>query len=289
MNLKHLTNDTLLADTKNLAGRERELTSQILHHLKEIDSRKLYCDLGYSSLYAYCRFELGYSEGSAQRRIDGARILVHIPEIGLKIESGELTLGALGKAASFFREQGTKSVEEKIEVIDQLSHMSQKDCEKRLIELSGEDKPAPKEKAKRFKTDQTHVSMNLSDETLEKLAKLKSLMGTKMSQDELMAFMAEAAIQKVEKEKFKQTDKPRNTTTVAANKRHISAVVKREVYLRDKNCTNCGTTHNLNFDHIQPFSFGGKSSTENIRLLCFNCNQRGRMGFSSRTFAPGCG
>jgi 5-methylcytosine-specific restriction endonuclease McrA len=161
-----------------------------------------------------------------------------------------------------------------MEVIDQLSHMSQKDCEKKLIELSGEDKPAPKERAKRFKTDQTHVSMNLSDETLEKLAKLKSLLGNKMSQDELISFMADATIQKVEKEKFKQTEKPKVTATVAAGKRYVSASVKREVYLRDKKCTNCGTTHNLNFDHIRPFALGGQSTKENIRLLCFNCNQR---------------
>jgi NADH pyrophosphatase NudC (nudix superfamily) len=220
--------------------------------------------------------ELGYSEGSAQRRIDGARILAVIPDVGPKIESGKLTLGASGKAASFFRDQEIKSGEEKKDIIDQLGNMSQKDCEKKLVELSGEDRPVPKEKKKRFSTDQTHVSMNLSDETLEKLAKLKSLIGNSMSQDELLNFMAEIAIQKIEKEKFKQTEKPKNTTTVAAEKRYVSAKVKREVYQRDKKCTNCGTLHNLHFDHVKPFALGGASTKENIRLLCFHCNQRSR-------------
>ena len=92
MNLKHLTDSTLLKDTKFLASREREITVQILHHIKEIDRRKLYSDLKYSSIYEYCKKELCYSEGSAHRRIHAARMLKEMPEIEEKIESGALSL-----------------------------------------------------------------------------------------------------------------------------------------------------------------------------------------------------
>ena len=65
MNLKHLTDKVLLDDTKKLAKAEREVTIKILHHLKEIDRRKLFTDLGHRSLHDYCLRELGYSDASA--------------------------------------------------------------------------------------------------------------------------------------------------------------------------------------------------------------------------------
>jgi hypothetical protein len=61
MNLKHLTDRVLIEDTKILVTKDREVLVQLLHHLKEIDARKLYSDLGYSSLFAYMTKGLGYS------------------------------------------------------------------------------------------------------------------------------------------------------------------------------------------------------------------------------------
>jgi hypothetical protein len=56
--------------------------------------------------------------------------------------------------------------------------------------------------------------------------------------------------------------------------RLIPAKVKREVWKRDKGrCVICGSTENLHFDHIIPFSKGGSSLTaENIQLLCAKHN-----------------
>ena len=56
--------------------------------------------------------------------------------------------------------------------------------------------------------------------------------------------------------------------------RLIPAAVKREVWERDKGrCVICGSTENLHFDHIIPFSKGGSSLVaENIQLLCAKHN-----------------
>jgi|TARA_B100001059_G_scaffold185845_1_gene187657 hypothetical protein len=56
--------------------------------------------------------------------------------------------------------------------------------------------------------------------------------------------------------------------------RQIPGDVQREVYERDKGqCTKCGSTENLHFDHIIPFSKGGSSKTaSNIQLLCAKHN-----------------
>lgn len=56
--------------------------------------------------------------------------------------------------------------------------------------------------------------------------------------------------------------------------RLIPTAVKVAVYARDKGkCVKCGSTNNLHYDHIIPFSKGGSSiDPNNIQLLCAKCN-----------------
>lgn len=56
--------------------------------------------------------------------------------------------------------------------------------------------------------------------------------------------------------------------------RIIPTSVKLEVWKRDQGkCVTCGSTDNLHFDHILPYSKGGTSlKAENIQLLCARHN-----------------
>jgi len=56
--------------------------------------------------------------------------------------------------------------------------------------------------------------------------------------------------------------------------RQIPGKVKLAVFKRDKGlCTKCGSSDNLHFDHILPYSKGGTSlKEENIQLLCARHN-----------------
>jgi hypothetical protein len=101
--LTSLSNDQLLESARDLASQERRITNELLRHLIEIEVRRLYLRLSYSSLFLYVTKELRYSEAAAQRRIDAARLLREVPAVEQKIASGELTLGHLGKAQQFFR------------------------------------------------------------------------------------------------------------------------------------------------------------------------------------------
>lgn len=59
-----------------------------------------------------------------------------------------------------------------------------------------------------------------------------------------------------------------------AQSRYISKTTKQIVFTRDGGiCQCCGSSENLEYDHITPFSCGGDSSVSNIQLLCFKCNR----------------
>lgn len=46
------------------------------------------------------------------------------------------------------------------------------------------------------------------------------------------------------------------------------------VWRRDSGkCVKCGSTQNLEFDHIIPLSKGGSNTARNIQLLCESCNR----------------
>lgn len=54
--------------------------------------------------------------------------------------------------------------------------------------------------------------------------------------------------------------------------RHISGKVKAFVFERDKGkCVYCGSSENLEFDHIIPISKGGSNTEKNIQLTCMKC------------------
>ena len=76
--------------------------------------------------------------------------------------------------------------------------------------------------------------------------------------------------------KYNQTYKI-STPTKSETKRsrYISNSVRGEVWARDDGrCVICQSTESLQFDHIIPFSKGGSNTSENLQLLCDDCNQK---------------
>ncbi|HXH74237.1 MAG TPA: HNH endonuclease signature motif containing protein [Bacteriovoracaceae bacterium] len=270
MNLHHIADNILRLDSKRAAFREKEATTYLLHHIKEVDRRKLYCDWKFTSLFDWCVKDLGLCEGSAHLRITAARMMADMPEIEQKIEQGVLNLTNISQVNQFCRENDIK---DKASILIQVENLTKFETEKKLIKISGKDKPA-RESRKKISDKNNRVTYVLSDETMESIAEVKSLIGKNISTDELMKLMVNALKEKVEKEKFKQVEKPRQSKGTKVAGRVITAEVKREVYARDKKCVNCGSKHRLNFDHRKPHSHGGDNSVKNIRLLCFQCNHR---------------
>ncbi len=56
--------------------------------------------------------------------------------------------------------------------------------------------------------------------------------------------------------------------------RYISETTKKIVFTRDGGiCKCCGSSLELEYDHIIPFSCGGQSTVANVQLLCQKCNR----------------
>ena len=107
--LSGLENDELLAALSALVQREHELLSDFLAHLAELDERRLYLDLGFSSLFAFCTDALGLSRSSAGRRIAAARVCRRFPEAFGRAARGELELSVLCELSRYLNpENATK-------------------------------------------------------------------------------------------------------------------------------------------------------------------------------------
>lgn len=78
----------------------------------------------------------------------------------------------------------------------------------------------------------------------------------------------------MQEESFEDTVTREITELELEHNRLIPTNVKVEVWQRDKGkCVKCGSTVNLHYDHIIPFSKGGSSTTAaNIQLMCARCN-----------------
>lgn len=72
--------------------------------------------------------------------------------------------------------------------------------------------------------------------------------------------------------------------TVPARRRPgIPEDVRHLVFTRDEGrCQNCGSSTELQFDHVIPHSMGGSSDADNLQLLCGPCNRRKGAGLAIR-------
>ncbi len=134
MILKTLSDDLLETRLKKLVGTERKITHLVLQYIGEIDRRKLYVRRAYSSLFEFLVKEHGYSAAAAMRRIEGARLLIQIPEVSEKLESGALNLShvALVQRAEREYKKETKSdipIETKRELLSRIENQTQSKSE----------------------------------------------------------------------------------------------------------------------------------------------------------------
>ncbi|MGK5083043.1 HNH endonuclease signature motif containing protein [Bdellovibrionota bacterium FG-1] len=289
----------VLAEIKNAVAQERKCQLKVLHLLREVERDGHYLEMGYPSLFEFTTQALGYSSGSAHRRIQSMRLLKILPEMESKIEDGSLSLCVAAKTQSFFRTEDQKRKSEgdeklglqaKQEIAQSMLGTSMRECEKKLAEISPES-ALPPEKTRELSRGKTLIQFSADAELMEKIEKLKGLLAHQNpdgSYEGLFEILAELALKKIEPKKpnpespqpepsGNDANTPSVSTLETQRSRTIPAEVKRQVFARDGGCCTyqdqstgkrCGSRFAIEYDHIQPFAWGGETIAKNLRIRC---------------------
>lgn len=160
---------------EKLVREERRITTEILECLHEIDSKMIYAEMAYSSLYEFCVKHLKYSEGSAHRRISAMRLLKSLPEstkeeAKAKIESGSVSVTNLSLLQGFLKIEKKEtgkvySAEEKSALIQNIENRSKLEIEKQLAAIQPQIIPR---ESKRVLTESLTEIKFVADESLMK-------------------------------------------------------------------------------------------------------------------------
>lgn len=197
---KKKTDSILISDIKALVVRERRVLSEFLHHLREIENRKLYLKRGFSSLLGFVTQELGYSESAAGRRIQAMRLIKDIPEVEAQVQSGKISLSVASQMQSFFRQENQKrrserrasiSPQEKLQMVTQLAGTSSRQCERKLAQIAPET-ALPKERVRPLNSDKTQVQFLVDGELMAKIQRLKELTSHQNPEGKLERVFAKA-------------------------------------------------------------------------------------------------
>ncbi len=307
MNLKHLSDLELWNNTKEIVSKEREMTTHFLWHLKEMESRKLYVERGFSNLFAYCVEGLGYTPGSATRRIKSMKLLKNLPEpIQKKVEqalnTGKVSLSNMSSLQHFF-EKEKKYCEkeytqmEKIDLLEKIEGKSQEQCQRLLFSVSEnpEKTVLAQDYERKISETQSEIKFIASDQQMEKFRRVKEITvhtNTHPSYADLFEMLADFMLMKKDpafKTERTEATKIKNPLSVnhipnqsiqqpPQNRRpYTSKKLERQVHERDNSiCTFedpdtgkiCGCKYGLELDHILPLALGGKSTLDNLRVRC---------------------
>lgn len=205
--LLSLSKQDLLRRTLSLVAEERKITLSLIKHLREVERRMLFSELGYSSLWEFCVKHLGLSEGSSQRRISSMRLARDIPTVTQALESGNLNISTATQLQSFFqaerRNGKAHSNESKVAIVKAVEGLSKRDCAQKLAEISPE---AVKKEEKVKPISSTHSELNivLNSQTIKNLDRLKNLLGHRLSMAsyaELIEYLTDRKLAELDRKK----------------------------------------------------------------------------------------
>jgi hypothetical protein len=307
--LSALPDSTVLHDLNALVAVDHLTVAKVLAHLAEVDRRRLYASVGYSSMFAYCVEELGFSEDVTCVRLDVARRAREFPGLLSAIAQGRLHLsGARMLLPHMTRENNedlianaTHRTRRQIEILlaDRFPPVELMRLDEGISALSvpgrmnppvpGRVKSAIPEPAAQSRSvpigeQRFSVQFTVSKRTHDKLREIQALLSHAIPSRDISDIFdrsLDALLLLVSRRKLSSTDRPRPADQQLRGSRHIPASVKRAVWERDGGrCTfvgtdghRCGETEFLEFDHARPVAKGGKATVDNLRLRCRTHNR----------------
>jgi hypothetical protein len=226
---------------------------------------------------------MGYSEGSAARRIQAMKLVRDLPEYASKLQDGSVHESNLSTIQTFFNREAKKkkrnySQEEKLSLLSKLEGKSARETQQVLAAVSPES--ARKDRSKAINAEETEIRFTANRALMEKFEKIRNLLGLKLSDQQFASLFEELADLALKKLEPKE-DLPTLAKAKVSETRYIPAKVKRAVWNRDAGrCSyvdpqgkRCDSKHALQYEHVTPFAMGEKSTYENLKLLCPSHNQ----------------
>jgi hypothetical protein len=263
-----VTNQDLEVRINQLVQDERRITVELLRLINLAEDRRLHLERGFSSLFDWLTVGLGYSNSSAQRRIDSARCLRVEPAVETKLRSGSLNLTNLAKAQTSIRAQQKKTgrrmtATEQAEVLKVVENKTTADAELALLQhLPDTASIINQERTKRLNAEETRLSLNFTNEDLENLAWIKDFLSHAMPEATTGQILAE----------LMRRFRAKQSTTAAVVK--ITKARRRSCEYKDEGTGRiCGSTYRIEVDHVVPRALGGGDDPSNLRCLCRRHNQ----------------
>jgi hypothetical protein len=200
----------ILVKTENLVREERRITTEILECLHQIESKMIYAEMAYSSLYEFCVKHLKYSEGSAHRRISAMRLLKGLPikiqqETALKIESGILSVSNLSVVNGFIKTERkvagkSYSVSERLSLIHTIENKSKLEVEKQLAAI--QPKIIPQESKRVLTKSLTEIKFVADESLLKKLERVQQVSGHVLASASMAEMISKLADEYLKKHDF---------------------------------------------------------------------------------------
>ena len=249
--LSPLSNKNLDEKLNQLISSERELLTEIIIHIREVDSRKMYLDFGYASLFDYLTLRMGYANASAQRRINAARLSMEVPEVIDHIESGNINLSQISVMTQALRQVPKDSKADSKMKEQILAELCEKTVAQSEVIVSKALNIPIKEftKTKHQKDESTRLEITFTKEQWEKLNKARDLLSHSLPHgtwDQVFEYMSNQKKQKKDKTIVK---KPKS--------------IKRSKL----------KTTELTLDGACKWA-GGSNEIENLRTLCSAHNNK---------------
>ena len=268
LEIKTLKNSELHSKLKTLCCEERKLNHEVILHIMEVDRRKLFLEMAYPSLFQYLVSAIGYSPASAQRRTDAARLMMQVPDLGLKLEKGSISLSQVSILQKAFRQARKSQIgitaEQKQNLVAQIENKDPRQTQAVLAQAF--DLPViEKEIIKIQKDGSVRIEMTFSKEELAQLEHAERLLGHALGRSQ----------------NHIENSGPLKNMILYCARKVAEQKTKKQIQKADSSCQyydpksrkTCGSQQFLEIDHIQPRWAGGSNSPDNLRILCRQHNQ----------------
>ncbi len=304
MKLHQLTDDELLKSIRSTCHDARQLVARIIHHLNEIESRKIHVRAACRSMFVFCTTRLGMSEGEAFRRLTVARLAKKYPIVHDYLDEGKIHLSALvmlrkhltdENHARLIKEAAGKTKRDVKKLIakefpradvaakvrklpDTPQKKAAREAEARGEEVPPQSEPLPGSveplSEYRYKVEFT-ADQEFCD-ALQELIDLERHSNPTGDIGVTLKAALKSRLAEVRKRLRGETDHPRGAPKKATKPGYVVRDEVRKIFKRDgEQCTyvgedgtRCSARESLQLHHENPRARGGADTAENVRVLC---------------------